>query len=104
MTMPTADVDRLAGVMADQAAVADDPQNYLRGLLRRADLPREWRNEKLGMREADLGLAARQLVWWADSKQGNFHGTEAHVVTLVGTWIDGGRSLPRVARSWCPVC
>jgi Trypsin-like peptidase domain len=66
-----ADVDRLASVIAGQAAVADQPDGYLRDLIRRAGLPERMTLQVVGRRFGDLGVGARELVRWADAKGRN---------------------------------
>lgn len=68
MTLPVADVNRVAEVLAMQAAVADDPAGYLRDVVHRADLPQSWRLQVLGKRFGDLASGARELVRWADAR------------------------------------
>jgi hypothetical protein len=68
MTLPAADVERVARVLASQAAVAAEPDSYLRDVIQRSELPQQFRLQVLGKRFADLGMSARELVRWADNK------------------------------------
>lgn len=71
MNLPVSEVDTIARVIAEQAENAGDPGDYVRDLLRRADLPPDWRRRVIGRRTDDLELAARALVRWAESKGTN---------------------------------
>lgn len=68
MTLPAADVARVAGVLAEQAAVADDPRAFLRDLVQRTPLPSSWRLQVAGKQYADLLIGTRELVRWAAAK------------------------------------
>ena len=48
MTLSVTEVDAIARVVAEQAENAADPADYLRDLLRRADLPARWRQQVIG--------------------------------------------------------
>jgi hypothetical protein len=54
--------------MAAQAANADEPDSYLRDLIKRSELPQRFRLQVIGRRFSDLGMGTRELVRWADSK------------------------------------
>jgi hypothetical protein len=58
-------VDRLADVIAGQAATSVDPDAYLRGLVNKARLPQKFRLQVLGRKFPDLGLGTRDLIRWA---------------------------------------
>lgn len=72
MSLPTADLQTLATALADQAATAGDPAEYLRDLVaNRATLPDRWRREVVGRRADNLAIATRNLVRWAETKGRN---------------------------------
>jgi hypothetical protein len=62
------DVERIANILAIQAAAADDPVLYLRDLVMRAELRPQWRLQVIARLGGDLARACRDLVRWAESK------------------------------------
>jgi hypothetical protein len=62
------DIQRVAEVMADQAAVSGDPARYLRDLVARAELPPQWRNQVIGSSNGNLAIATREIVRWAAAR------------------------------------
>jgi Trypsin-like peptidase domain len=68
MTLSGTDVERVARILASQAANADQPGAYLRDLIKSSVLPDKFRNQVLGKTFANLDVDSRDLVRWADSK------------------------------------
>jgi endonuclease G len=68
-SLSSGEVQAIAAVLADQAANAGEPVDYLRDLTsNRASLPDRWRREVAGRRADNLAVATRQLVRWAETK------------------------------------